>query len=104
MKVVNIFVKTLKTISRNWKYFSALFLFPLLLIFVAGGVLNSINVNNVRVGFVFDFLGFENMNFMETNYRVYPTSQICLSQLSSGHVGICIHLYEEGSENKINVY
>ncbi len=104
MKIISIFVKTLKTISRNWKYFFALFLFPLLLIFVAGGILNSINVDNVRVGFVFDSPRFQNVDFMETNYRVYPDLQICLNQLSSGSLGICIYFYEDGLETKINVY
>ena len=104
MKSVNIFVKTLKTISRNWKYFSALFLFPLLLILVAGGVLNSINVDNIRVGFVFDALESDDFDFQKVKFTDYPSLDSCLHYLSTSSVGICVHFQENNEIKETIVY
>ena len=52
MKILTIFKKNLKTVSRNWNYFILLFICPIILIFVAGMLINSSGSDNIHIGFV----------------------------------------------------
>ena len=69
MKIFTIFKKNLKTISRNWNYFLVLFICPIILILITGAMLNSSNLENVKIGIIgdnFDYkIYFNNFN----NYK-----------------------------------
>ena len=52
MKLLSIFIRNLKTVARNWKYFAVLFLLPLFLIIVSAVMLSSNSPNNIRIGLI----------------------------------------------------
>jgi len=104
MKVLTIFKKNLKTVSRSWGYFVVLFIFPVLLIIVAGFMLNSVDFQYLKVGIVDnDFAYNFNLDSFKNNYP-YSDLNDCTSALYSGRVSICIHKYIEQETHKIDIY
>ena len=108
--IYNIFKKNLSTIFRNWVYFVVLFVCPVVLILVAGFVLNSSSLDNVKIGIVdetsdfrLDFEGISSPGRIK-NVIEYGSIDHCLNDLVSSRVNSCLHISYEGGSKKASVY
>lgn len=122
MKIFSVFVKNLKTVSRNWSYFFVLLICPALLILAAGAMLNSFDPNYIRIG-VYDetdtsqCFDSQNMDLETTHgsainlgdisgfsYIAYCSLESCLDSVSASEVGACLHIRETENFYEVNVY
>ncbi len=89
-----IFNNNIKTISRNWNYFLVLVIFPIILILLAGTMLNSANLNNIRVGLVNEGETVS-LDFSGKVQNIFPHASLsdCLSMMAEGERMICIRVY-----------
>ncbi|MFZ5955439.1 MAG: hypothetical protein ACOYT4_03360 [Nanoarchaeota archaeon] len=102
MKILSIFNKNLKTISRNLNYFIVLFICPVILIIIAGAMLNSNNVNNIKIGLINQAPNY-NFEIDELNNIFYYESlNQCLYDLRQLKTSSCIYIRED--ENETNAY
>ena len=101
MKLFSIFCKNLKSISRNSSYFVILVICPILLILVAGLVLNSVSFGNVSIGMVgdseLDVSGIANL------YQ-YDNLSVCLSDLRSSKITACIESRDVEDGQYLEIY
>ncbi len=104
MKFFTILHKNLRSVSRNWNYFAVLIVCPILLILVAGAMLNSVDYNNLRVGIVnqdpSNNLTFASLRHLST----YPALEPCLYDLTNAYVSICIVLNQSEGTHFFSVY
>jgi hypothetical protein len=104
MKILTIFQKNLKTISRNWNYFLVLFICPIILILVTGAMLNSSNFDNVKIGLVDNDPGFTvNLGGFK-NIQKYSNIGDCLYFIEDKKVSLCLHLREDSKGHQVDVY
>ena len=91
MKVFSIFIKNLKTVSRNWGYFLVLFICPIVLIGLAGMMLNSTDFRNSRIGISDEEIGLDSSSLNSVSNIIYFSSlDSCLSSLEKGKIVACI--------------
>ena len=103
MKLLSIINKNLKVVSRNWNYFVVLVLSPVLLVLAAGAMLNSTDINNLRIGVINENPEVEfgaGLIYMQTYYKL----QDCLSNLFFESVSACIHVYKENNATQFDIY
>ncbi len=103
MKVFAIFNKNLKTVSRNGGYFAVLFICPILLIIVAGFMVNSNSMNNAYVGIVDESSGID-MDFSNYNILKFNNNPECISALTNSKVVTCLYITENGYGYTLEVY
>jgi len=104
MKIYSILKKNLRTVSRNWSYFVILFICPVLLILVSGFVLNSSDLNNVKIGVVDESPSY-NFNFKDTkNVKYYDSLTDCLYGLTNSKASVCLYVREISGVNQIDIY
>lgn len=104
MKIFSIFTKDLKVVSRHKGYFMILFVCPILLIFIAGAVLNSNEYKNVRVGIINLDKSFEFNHGGVVKVEEYERLSRCLADLSAGKVTVCMLVSEEDGLREIRIY
>jgi len=104
MKIPVIFLKNLRTISRNWKYFLVLFIFPIILILAAGFMLNSTDVKNMKIGVVNEdptyTLNIENIH----SWKNYPSLTDCINSILNSEIVVCMHIKDMNDSRKIDIY
>ncbi len=103
MKLLFIINKNLKVVSRNWSYFVVVVLSPVLLVLAAGAMLNSTNINNLRIGVINENSEVEfgaGLIYMQTYYEL----QNCLSNLFFEGVSSCIHIYKVNNATQFDIY
>ncbi len=100
-----IFNNNLKTISRNWNYFLVLVIFPILLILLAGVMLNSANVNNIHVGLINEGETVS-LDFSEKIQNIFPHVSVsdCLSMMAHGDRSLCIRVYTLAGKPQMDAY
>jgi hypothetical protein len=102
MKIFNIFIKDIKTISRNWAYFAVLFAIPLALVLTSSVMLNSNNLENVRIGVV-DNVDAQKLELGIGRTIYYNSLAQCIYEMSNSEVSVCVEA--SGGENLVaNVY
>ncbi len=105
MKVFSIFIKNLKTVSRNWGYFVVLFICPLILIGLSGLMLNSTDFKNSRIGITDTESGIDSSNLNELSNLVYFSSlDECLFSLEKGRIVACIDSKKDSGGISVKVY
>lgn len=104
MKTYNIFKKNLKTVSRNWVYFVVLFICPLVLIFVAGLVLNSNDFQNMKIGVIDDDSGYDFNLENVRNVQTYSSLENCLYELTNSLTNICLYVRNAEEVHQIDIY
>jgi len=102
MKVVSIFNKNLKSVARSWPYFVVLFLMPIVLIAVAGTVLNSVDYSNIRAGSVGSSDGLDLQEFSQVSY--YDSLSECLFDLTNSMMTVCIQSSGGDEGRFIDIY
>jgi len=105
MKVFRIFIKNIRTISRNWSYFFVLVFFPFFLILSSGFVLNSIDVGNINVDFIYQNTNLISQEISNFPGNFYPGKvSSCIDNLRFSRVGACVYLHENESVPILDVY
>jgi ABC-type multidrug transport system permease subunit len=102
MKVFPIFHKNLKSVARSWPYFAILFILPVVLIIVAGMVLNSVDFDNVQVGIIGSSSGLDMSGVSSPSS--YGSLSDCLFDLVGSRMTICIHSFDEDSGKNLDIY
>jgi len=104
MKVLTIFNKDLKIISRNWIYFIILVVCPISLILISGTMLNSNSLDNIKIGVIDKNTGYS-FDFGNRNLQNYNSLERCLADLTEQKASICIYSYlSNSSENRVDIY
>jgi hypothetical protein len=104
MKLFNVFIKNMKVVSRNWVYFLVLFIFPILLIIVAGIMLNSNDFENIRIGMINqDPEYYLDVGDFKNAYQ-YQSLDECLFYLTNHELSACIHVKKGGDGHVVDVY
>lgn len=117
MRSFSIFNKNLKTVSRNISYFFVLLICPVILILVAGAMLNSFDTNHIYIG-VYDSIGDNCDSYREisqsqdlSNYHntfgriyCYSTLKECMEAVGGSKVGACLNVIEHEKYYEIDVY
>ncbi len=104
MKIPTIFNKNLKIVSRNWNYFTILFICPILLILLAGLVLNSVDFSNIKVGIV-DKSEMYDLNLEGIrDISHYDSLTDCLTRLTNSKVNVCIYINKTNERNHLDIY
>lgn len=104
MKVLSIFRKNLKTVSRTWSYFVVLFICPILLIFFAGLMLNSSDVDNIKIGLVDKDISYDIDLSEVKNVIDYDSLSNCVIDLTDSEIGTCIYLNNIEGKTQLNIY
>jgi ABC-type transport system involved in multi-copper enzyme maturation permease subunit len=111
MKVLSVFWKNLRTVSRNPNYFLILVVCPIALIFIASLTLNSIDFSNLRIGVV-DSSGTMNENerpfdlgeSFAGSITFYEDLPRCIYDLTRAEVNACFFIVQEEGGRRIDVY
>lgn len=98
MKIFTIFKNNLRIISRNLNYFIILILCPMILILLAGTLMNSINLENIKIGVV---RGNSNIQLNNLNFKYYDSMTSCLYDITNSRLTVCIDI---SKEKEISVY
>ncbi len=104
MKLYNIFVKNLKTISRNWDYFGVLFIMPLLLIIASAVMLDSNKFENVRIGVIGSDQNDPTLNYGVGRLFFYSSLEECMFKLSNSELSVCLNIKKDENQKTIDVY
>ncbi len=99
MNILNIFKKNVKTVSRNFSYFAVLFICPILLIIVSGAVLNSADLDNIRVGII----GSNNLQDIK-NSRNYDNLASCMNDLLNFKIVACLNFNYIDNHENLDIY
>ncbi len=116
MKSFSIFSKNLKTVSRSLSYFFVLLICPVVLILVAGGMLNSFDTSHISVG-VYDIMKDNCESYKEMSSGTdlsyggnaariicYNTLDSCLQAVGSSRIGACLNVIEHDEYYQVDVY
>ncbi len=100
-----IFKKNIITVSRNWNYFLVLVVFPIILILLAGAILNSASVNNIKVGIVNEGETVS-LDFSKSVHNIFPHISLrdCLLKMVDGERTMCIRVYTQAKKPQMDVY
>lgn len=104
MKIVSIFVKNLKIVSRNWNYFLVLFICPILLILISGAALNSSDFDNIKVGIIDKDPTYDLDLQGVVNSRSYNSLGNCLYDLTNSKVSVCVSVEDIAGIHQIDVH
>lgn len=104
IKIINILIKNLRTVSRNWNYFVILFVCPVILILLSGVMLHSNNLKNSRIGIIDENpeYSLDNVQFQSTIQ--YYSIEECLYDLANKKTSACVHILSNKESNDIDIY
>ena len=101
---IPILKKNIKTVSRNWNYFLVLVVFPIVLILLAGAMLNSVNVQNMKVGLINEgeTVSLDFSTYMHIS--PHTTLSNCLTAMAHGERALCIRIYTQAGKPQMDAY
>ena len=104
-KLFSIVGKNMKVVSRSWIYVALLIILPTMLVIFSSFLLDSVNMENVKIGLVENENSYQVRSLMtDTIFSSYNSFEECDSSLKSHNIPICINPRKEYNTTVIDIW
>jgi ABC-type multidrug transport system permease subunit len=105
VKLLSIISKNVKVVSRSWIYVALLIILPTIFVLATSLLLDSVDVNNVKIGIVNNQDSYEIRELIpDAKFADYNSFEECEKDLKSHSIPVCINPIQDFNGTKIDIY